>query len=392
MKILLIHNFYRYRGGEDRYVNILEETLISKGHQVSHFFFDSKNINTFNFFQKCMIPLRLIHSLALNKKLEKFLIEEKPDLVVIHNLSPLLSFSLLKIVKRRAIPILKRLENYKFLCINGLFLRNDFTVCEVCKHGNFFPGMIHRCYQRSFSGSMGIALAEFIHRRLKTVINSTDLFLATSQFVKGKFVEAGFPADKIVVHPNFIDFEPLKTVVPPGNYIIYLGRLSKEKGLLTLLKAFKNLPELPLKILGEGPMEEELLEYARLHRMKNVSFEGYIDGNLKLEMLKKAFFLVFPSECYESFGYTIIEGYACGVPVVASDIGGARELVQEGNTGFLFEVGNPDDLQKKISQMMADRQKLMNMKEKALQQAKTLYTRETGCQNLLELFKKLVPQ
>jgi glycosyltransferase involved in cell wall biosynthesis len=389
MKVLLIHNFYRYRGGEDRYVNILEETLAGKGHQVSHFFYDSRSIHTFNFFQKCMIPLRLIHSPSLNKKLRNLLIEEKPELVVVHNLSPLLSFSLLKVVKRSGIPLLKRLENYKFLCLNGLFLRNDFTVCEVCKYGNFFPGAIHRCYQRQFSSSVGIALAEFIHRRLKTVIKSAHLFLATSEFVKGKFVEAGFPADQIVVHPNFIDFEPLDAVVSPGNYAIYLGRLSKEKGLLTLLKAFKNLPELPLKIVGEGPMEEELLEYARLHHLKNVSFEGFVDGNLKPEMLKKALFLVFPSECYESFGYTIIEGYACGVPVVASDIGGARELVQEGNTGFLFEAGNPGDLERKISQMISDRQRLMKMKENALQRAKTLYTKETGCRNLLELFKKL---
>jgi len=389
MKILLIHNFYRYRGGEDRYVEILEETLISRGHQVSHFFYDSRNINTFNFFQKCLIPLRLIHSPRLNKKLKKLLIEEKPHLVVVHNLSPLLSFSLLKVVKRSGIPLLKRLENYKFLCLNGLFLRNDFTVCELCKHGNFFPGMIYRCYQRSFSSSVGIALADFIHRRLKTVIKSSDLFLATSQFVKGKFVEAGFPADQIVVHPNFIDFEPLDAVDSSDNYAIYLGRLSKEKGLLTLLKAFKNLPELPLKILGEGPMEQELLEYARLHHMKNVSFEGFIDGNLKREMLKKALFLVFPSECYESFGYTIIEGYACGVPVVASDIGGARELVQEGNTGFLFQAGNPADLQKSISQIMSDRQRLMKMKENALQRAKTLYTKETGCQNLFKIFNQL---
>jgi glycosyltransferase involved in cell wall biosynthesis len=389
MKILLIHNFYRYRGGEDRYVEILKETLISKGYQVSHFFYDSKNINTFNFFQKCLIPLRLIHSPWLNRRLKKLLIEEKPHLVVVHNLSPLFSFSLLKVVKRSGIPLLKRLENYKFLCLNGLFLRNDFTVCEDCIHGNFFPGMIHRCYQRRFSSSVGIALAEFIHRRLKTVIKTADLFLASSQFVKSKFVEAGFPADQIVVHPNFIDFEPLDAVVSPENYAIYLGRLSKEKGLLTLLKAFKNLPELPLKILGEGPMDRELLEYARLHHMKNVSFEGFVDGNLKREMLKKALFLVFPSECYESFGYTIIEGYACGVPAVASDIGGARELVQEGNTGFLFQAGNPVDLQENISKIMSDRQQLMKMKENALQRAKKLYTKEIGCQNLFKIFNKL---
>ena len=392
MKILLIHNFYRYRGGEDRYVDILAETLQSKGHQVVRFFYDSRLINTLRFFQKCLIPLRLIHSPSVNKKLEKLVKEEKPDLAVVHNLSPLLSLSLLKVLKINHIPILKRLENYKFLCLNGLFLRNDFSVCEICKHGNFLPGIIYRCYQRRFSASLGVALPEFIHRRLNTISKSTTLFLASSQFVKKKFVEAGFPGEKITVHPNFLDFEPLDSVVSPGNYAIFVGRLSKEKGLLTLLKAFKGLPEIPLKILGEGPMEAELIEFVRLHQVKNVSFEGFVDGELKREMLKNALLLVFPSECYESFGYTIIESFACGVPVVASDSGGARELVQEGQTGFLFEPGNPLDLQEKILQLVANRQRLLKMKEHALERAKTLYTKETGYQNLLKLFQQLIPK
>ena len=390
MKILLIHNYYRYRGGEDRYVGILEETLRGKGHQVVQFFFDSRSINDFNFFRKCMIPLRLINSPAVNKRLRQLIEEEKPDLAVVHNLFPLLSLSLLKVLKRCGVPVLKRLENYKFLCLNGLFLRTDFTVCEVCKFGNFLPGVFYRCYQRQFSSSLGIAISEFLHRRRRTAIKTADLFLATSQFVKGKFVEAGFPADKIVVQPNFLDFDPLETTVSPENYAVYLGRLSKEKGLLTLLKAFKEVPDLPLKILGEGPMERELVEFARLHRMKNVSFEGFIDGELKKEILKKALFLVFPSECYESFGYTIIEGYACGVPVIASDIGGARELVKEGETGFLFEVGNPDDLKEKISRITTNPTLLLEMKEQALARAKTMYTRDTGSRDLLELFRRLI--
>ena len=387
MKILLIHNFYRYRGGEDRYVKILEETL--NRHQVVHFFYDSRSINQFNFFQKCMIPLKLIHSSSTNRKLEKLVQEEKPDLAVVHNLFPLLSQSILKVLERNGIPILKRLENYKFLCLNGLFLRNNFKVCEVCKHGNFFPGIFHRCYQRSFFSSLGIAVSEFIHHRLKTVTRAADLFLATSRFVRTKFVEAGFPADKIVVHPNFIDFDPVKSPAPPGNYAIFVGRLSKEKGLLTLLKAFNGLPGLTLKILGEGPLEDELKEYTRQHQMKHVVFEGFIDGKRKREMLTKALFLIFPSECYESFGYSVIESYACGVPVLASDIGGARELVKEGDTGFLFEPGNPVDLRKKISRLFKDRQLLVEMREKSLERAKELYTREKGRQNLEIIFEKL---
>jgi glycosyltransferase involved in cell wall biosynthesis len=390
MKILLIHNFYRFRGGEDRYVRILEEILFRNGHQVIHFFSDSRSIKQFNFLQKCLIPLKLINSPAANKELEKLIQQEKPHLAVAHNLVPLLSLSLLKVLKRNNIPILKRLENYKFLCLNGLFLRNNFTVCEVCRRGNFIPGIIHRCYQKSFFSSMGIAISEFIHRKLKTVNKTADLFLASSDFVKSKFVEAGFPGEKIAVHPNFLDFEPEESVRQPENYAIYIGRLSKEKGLVTLLKAFKELPDLPLKILGEGPLMDELKEFTRLHRMIHVKFEGFIDGQAKLEILKKALFLVFPSECYESFGYSIIESYACGVPVVASDIGGARELVRDGDNGFLFKVGSPEDLQEKISTMLSDRQQLLRMKERALERAKQSYTMETGYQHLAALFKRLV--
>jgi glycosyltransferase involved in cell wall biosynthesis len=390
MKILLIHNFYRFRGGEDRYVRILEEVLCRNGHQVIHFFSDSRSIKQFNFLQKCLIPLKLIHSPAAARKLEQLIRQEKPDLAVAHNLMPLLSLSLLKVLKRNPIPILKRLENYKFLCLNGLFLRNNFNVCEVCKYGNFFPGMIHRCYQKSFFYSMGIAISEFIHRKRKTVTRTADLFLATSEFVKSKFVEAGFPGDKIVVQPNFLDFDPGETTLPPGNYAVYIGRLSREKGLITLLNAFKELPGLPLKILGEGPLLDELKEFTRVHRMTHVTFEGFIDGQVKREILKKAMFLVFPSECYESFGYSIIESFACGVPVIASDIGGTGELVRDGETGFLFEVGNPQDLEEKISAVLSQPQQLIKMKENALAEAKKRYTRETGFRGLAELFERLV--
>jgi glycosyltransferase involved in cell wall biosynthesis len=390
MKILLIHNFYRYRGGEDRYVNILEKTLIKKGHRVIPFFYDSRDIQRANFFKKWLVPVKLIHSPAVNRRLESLLADGKPDLAVVHNLAPSLPLSILKILKRNGVPILKRLENYKFLCLNGLFLRNNFKVCEKCKYGNFLHGIVYRCYQRSFCNSMGLAISEWYHRREKTVTETADLFLAASRFVKTKFVEAGFPGDKIVVHPNFIDFEPVASAAGSGAYAVFVGRLSKEKGLLTLMKAFQDLPQVPLKVLGSGPLEKELERFVRSHRMEHVTFTGFVDGEVKKEMLSRARFLIFPSECYESFGYSIIEGYACGVPVIASDIGSARELIKEGETGFLFEPGNPGDLREKISRMMAmDNGKLMTMKEKALKRVKELYTREEGYKNLSGLFERL---
>lgn len=390
MKILLIHNYYRYRGGEDRYVEILKDTLSRKGHQVKGFSCDSKEIKTFNLIDKLLIPLKLIHSSTANRKLEKLILEEKPDLAVIHNLFPLVSLSILKVLKRYRVPIVKRIENYRFLCLNGLFLRNNSGICDVCKNGNLFPGIVHRCYQGSFLNSLGMAIPLMATNWKKLLFSTIDLFLAPSQFVKEKFRGVGFPAEKIVVLPNFLDFEPVESLLEPESYAIFIGRLSEEKGLLTLLKVFKELPDLPLKIVGEGPLENGLKEFVRSNQMKNVAFTGFVDGKLKREILSRAQFLIFPSECFESFGYSIIESHACGVPVIASAIGGAKELILEGENGFLFEPGNPNDLREKISRILAmDKKSLMEMREESLNRVKELYTEEIGYKNLLELFKKL---
>ncbi|MCP4148207.1 MAG: glycosyltransferase family 4 protein [bacterium] len=389
MKILLIHNYYRYRGGEDRYVDILEKTLTQNNHQVTRFFSDSRCIRQYSRLKKWAIPFKMLYSPATDNKLEQLIKKNKPDLAVVHNLAPMMSQSLLKVLQRNGVPIVKRLENFKFLCLNGLFLQNSFKVCEDCKNGHYFHGVFRKCYQRSFLNSLGMAAAETLQRRSNTLDKTVNLYLATSEFVRKKFVEAGFPAAKITVLPNFIDFDPLENIVEPESYALYIGRLSKEKGLATLLKAVKELPEVPLRIAGEGPIEAELKKYVQHHKMKNVAFLGFIDGEKKKELLSRARFLIFPSECYESFGYTIVESLACGVPVIASGMGSAVELVREGENGLLFEPGNPADLQQKITLMKEiGNKKLLEMKKKSLQLAKTRYTKETGYKALMDLFKR----
>lgn len=391
MKILLIHNYYRYRGGEDRYAETLKETLSRNGHSVTRFSFDSKDIGEFSLLDKLLIPKRLIHSSRVNKKVEELLEKEKPDLAVIHNLFPLVSLSVLNVLKKHGIPIVKRIENYRFLCLNGLFLRNNSRVCDVCKNGNFLPGIIHKCYQNSRLNSIGMALPLMTVNWRNMLFSTVDCFLSPSEFVKEKFVEAGFPAEKISVLPNFLDFEPLETVREPGPYAIFVGRLSGEKGLFTLLKAFEAFPGLRLKILGEGPVGKKLKEFVRSHKMENIEFMGFIDGPEKRELLSGARFLVFPSECYESFGYSIIESHACGVPVIAAAGGGAKELIVNGENGFLFEPGNVDDLRDKIDDMQKmEPNALTGMKTKALERVKEHYTKEIGYRRLVELFEEVI--
>jgi len=268
-------------------------------------------------------------------------------------------------------------------------LRNNFRTCESCKCGNFWPGIFRRCYQRSIINSTAIAFSEYVHRKRGTARDIPDRFLASSHFVKSKFVEGGFSGDKIVVYPNFLDFDPLEDPEPPGDYAVYLGRLSVEKGLKTLMTAFKDFRRLKLKIVGEGPLKSELMEYARDNEMDHVTFEGFLDGPQKIEVLKKALVAIFPSQCYESFGNTIIESYACGLPVIASNIGVASELVREGVTGFFFQPRNFFDLQDKLSLIMADMDRVKRMKQNALDQAKQFYTYETGYKFISALLQYL---
>ncbi len=390
MKILQVHNYYRYRGGEDRYAETIGQALTASGHQVVPFHYDSKDISSFGPWQKLSIPTRVIRSGDVNRRLRRLLKEQPVDLAMVHNLFPLISLSTLEILKEHNIPVVKRLENYRFLCLNGLFLRTGHGVCDVCKTGNFFPGIRHGCYQESRFNSLGMALPLMLSNWRRLLSETVDCFLAPSGFVKDIFTAAGFPAEKIEVLPNFLDFQPLEAPAQAGDYAVFVGRFSQEKGLLTLLKAMEQLPDLPLKILGDGPMMEELKEFARSRGLKRIEFPGFVDGPAKIETLSRARFLVFPSECYESFGYSIIEAFACGTPAVAAAMGGSEELVTDGENGYLFEAGKVEQLREKMSRMAGlDSAALAQMKKNALGTAKATYTREAGYQSLMALLKKV---
>lgn len=389
MKILLVHNYYRYRGGEDRYAETLKDTLTQHGHQVVQFSFDSREIKEYSIIRKLSIPRRFIRSREVEQSLETLLEKEKPDLAMIHNMFPLISLSTLQVLKKHGVPIIKRIENYRFLCLNGLFLRNNHGPCDLCKDGNFWPGIRYRCYQESFLNSVGMALPLMLSNWKKLLFSTVDYFLAPSQFVRETFIQVGFPGDRVKVLPNFLDFRPVERPEAAGDYAVFIGRLSGEKGLWTLLKAFEGLDHIPLKVLGDGPMEEDLKNYVRDKEMEHIQFLGFVDGEAKQEILSKARFLVFPSECYESFGYSIIESHACGVPVVAAAIGGSRELIIDGENGYSFEPGNAGDLKEKIQRLHSDESELQQMKEKSLKRVKELYTGEKGYRDLMNLFQSL---
>jgi glycosyltransferase involved in cell wall biosynthesis len=390
MKILICHNFYQSRGGEAETVFRDKKLLEKKGHSVTLFDRDNKEINNYGLIQKIKLFFDIFFSFKTYREIKRIIEQQRPDIAHIHNVFPLISPSVYYALKKMKIPVLQTIHNYRFLCPNGLFLNNKGKICERCKNGNFFHAIVGKCYRDSYLQTFGMAFTLCLHRKLKTFINKIDIFVSPSNFLKKKLIEGRVPKEKIVVKPHFIECEKAKPSYEFDNYVVYLGRLSREKGLFTLVKAFENIGNITLKIIGEGPTRKELERFVIQEGIKNVQFLGFIIGQEKFKILNKAMFMILPSECYENMPYAVLESFARGVPVIASKIGGLKELIEDGVTGFLFEPGNVEDLKQKIVKLLNDRELLLKIRYNVRKVVKEKYSEEIGYKNMIELYQKVI--
>jgi len=279
LKILLCHNFYQQPGGEQSAVLALQSLLEQKGHDVLLFRQDSFDIDSYHAGQKIAFLPSTIFSHHTYGELLHIVASEKPDIAHVHNVFPLLSPSVYTALYQAGVPIVQTIHNYRFMCINGLFLRNG-QICERCKTGQFLSGFRFRCYRNSYLLSGLYALTIGGHRRWGT-FGKIDHFIALTNFVAAKLLESGLTtAEKISVLGNFLP-RPLAEYGPPEMrepYIVYIGRLAPEKGILTLLDAIRPLPHVRLKVLGAGPLEDAVNAYIWSHRLHNVDLLGFVEG------------------------------------------------------------------------------------------------------------------
>ena len=388
MKILICHNYYKYRGGESQ--TVLKEKLLleSKGHKVILFTKDNKNIDNYNLIRKIIFFLNVVFSFDTYRTIKEIIRKEKPDIVHIHNVFPLISPSVYYALKNLKVPVIQTVHNYRLLCPNGLFLDKDGKLCERCKNGDFFNAVIRKCYRNSYLQSFGMALTLYIYRRLNAFINKTDFFITPSNFLKQKLVEGRIPAEKIVVKPHFVECDKIKPAYEFDNYAVYMGRLSPEKGLFNLLEAWKKISGVTLKVIGDGIIRNELEEFVVREKIPNIEFLGFIDGTKRIEILEKAMFSVLPSQCFENMPYAALESFACGVPIIASRIGGLGELVTDGVTGFLFEVGNTDDLIRKVSKLINNEQLLLEMRYNTRRHAEERFSEDIAYKGIMDVYNK----
>jgi glycosyltransferase involved in cell wall biosynthesis len=350
MRVLIVHNRYRSNSpsGENRVVDQEAALLSSAGHDVVRYERESDEISRLPLGQKVTLPGRVLWSSEDRRRLGVLIRRSAPEIMHVHNTFPLISPSVLGSAGELRLPVVATLHNYRLMCSNGLLFR-DGAPCELCVGRSAWPGVVHRCYRDSRLASVPVALGIEIHHRLKTWTRGVSAFVALSQFARHKFIEAGLPAERIYVKPNFV-LPPSGLREGSGGFALFVGRLSPEKGVDLLIEAWSS--ELGrLLIVGEGRAAVELKKRAVRHG-PSVQFLGRLSHERIMQLLRNARALVVPSRSYEGFPLVVAEAYAHGVPVIAPAIGAFPEIVRNGKSGLLFVPGDSDSLRARVVELM----------------------------------------
>lgn len=334
--VVVVHNHYQQPGGEDRVVDAEVALLRSFGHETHLFSLDNHAIDQ-------MGALRLTRATfwngAVYDTLRALFRKHAPLAAHFHNTFPLVSPAAYYAARHEGVPVVQTLHNFRLVCPNGLLFR-DGRACEECLGRSLaWPGVAHACYRGSRGVTAISAAMVAWHRARGTWTNAVDMYIALSEFSRGRFTEGGLPADRIAVKPNFLAQDP-GVGSHAGGYALFVGRLAPEKGIQLLLDAWLRVrAPYTLKIVGSGPLESGL----DLHR-PGIEWLGHQPTARVLGLMKDASVLLVPSECYENFPVTIVEAFATGLPVIASRIGSLSELVRDRETGLQFRPGDPAHL------------------------------------------------
>ena len=318
----------------------------------------NKNKNIINSFK---VISKGIYSIEAKKQLDKLLDENKIDIAHLNNIHHYLTTSIIFALKKRKVPIIWTLHDYSVLCPNTTFISND-KICEKCKKHKYYNCIVNKCKKNSMLASIPASLESF-NNFLLNPYKYVDYFICPSKFIYNKFLEFGFPSEKLLQanNPYFIDKNDveLPQAANKEDYIIFVGNLIKVKGIYTLIKAMKEIP-IKLYVLGDGEEMPNLKNYIETNKVENVVLLGRVNKNSVKEFIKNSLAIVQPSEWYENMPYSLIEAMINKKPIVGARIGGIPELVIDGITGYTFTPFNVEDLRNKILKMISDK---TNMKK-----------------------------
>jgi glycosyltransferase involved in cell wall biosynthesis len=388
MKVLMVHNRYQQRGGEDAVVEAEVRLLAANGIEVERLDVDNDSIRGVS--AKIHASLNLFAgSAALNQKVKAALDGFSPDVVHVHNWFPTLSPSIFGACRRAEIPVVHTLHNYRLLCAGATLFR-DGQVCEDCIGSTLrSAGVLHKCYRGSTVGSAVATVGMLAQWTAGTWHQSVDRFIALSEFARTKLIQGGLDADKITVKPNFVD--PAPELGPgDGGYLLYAGRLTEEKGLRVLLACWKSGRDLPLlRIVGTGPLQDEVREAAA--GLENVEWLGGRSSNETLQLMQRAKATLCPSQWYEGMPRVAVESLAVGTPVVASRIGCYPEMIVDGESGVLFPTGDVSGLLSRLRGLEA-RDGYKEMRACARRRFNEKYTGERNIALMLDIYRGVMAE
>lgn len=375
-RILIAHNRYQQRGGEDAVVE--DETLLlrGRGHAVETYTRHNDEIGDTS---RLDLLRQTLWSKRTTDDLARLFAEFRPSVIHVHNTFPLISPSLYWAAAQAGIPVVQTLHNFRLLCPQAMFLREG-RVCEDCLGHLPWRGVVRKCYRSSMAQTSVLTGMLALHRGIGTFSRKVSRFIALTEFSRRKFIDGGLPEQHITVKPNFADM-PAPVIGIPRRGFLFVGRLSPEKGIAVLADALKQVPAASLDVIGEGPEVDsvKLLANVRPLGMQN-------SASVQAAMVGAAC-LVLPSICYENFPRTLVEAFACGLPVIASRLGAMAELVEDGRTGLLFDPSNATDLAQKLRWVLEHPGEMQAMGENARREYEAKYTPAINYEQLMAIYQ-----
>ena len=379
MRILIVHNMYQQRGGEDAVVDAESDLLTSRGHDVHRFTRHNDDLERLG---PASAAMQAVWSRETARAMSETVTTWRPDVVHAHNTWSLISPSVYWAAAKAGVPTVNTLHNFRLLCPQATFLRNN-TICEDCLGHVPWRGAVRGCYRGSRAQSAVLASMLTLHTALGTYEHKVTRYIALTEFARRKFIDGGLPEKRIVVKPNFVDFSAPTTHAREG--FLFVGRLSPEKGVALLAQAAA-VAAVRVRVAGTGA-DARLLD-----GVPTVQQLGALNGDSVRREMECATALVLPSICYENLPRTLVEAYASGLPVIASRLGALPDLVDDGVTGLLFEPGNATDLGLKMQWAQSNPQRMAQMGRQARAKYESDFTADQNYAQLMSIYREAIDE
>ena len=385
MKVLLVHNAYQHRGGEDAVVEAEADLLRARGVSVSTHIANNDALSGMS--AKLRAAANVEHNASAIAPVIDLARRENPDVIHVHNFFPVLSPGLHLELASRGFPIVQTLHNYRLLCANAMFMREN-EVCEKCLTGTRLNAVRHRCYRDSAIGSATVLRFQNASIGSARWLQSISRFVALTAFQREKLVQGGLPPEKTAIKGNFVPHLGAGAAWADRAGALFVGRIAPGKGVDLLARAWRHLPDVPLTIVGDGPD----LEAVRAMAPPHVAFRGRLDKEAVMKLMAQAKFLIVPSTWYEGFPMTIVEAFASGLPVLGSNLGGVAEIVRPGANGMLFEPGDPGAIERSVRDAFEDHEAGAQMSRHAQADYARLYSEDANFLAITKIYKDAIKE